>query len=63
MTSKDLIQVFKPIFTICDVGEGLALSVSDSIIQQQQGSTLRVSRESGMWTEFSFDLRLASPQE
>jgi C4-dicarboxylate-specific signal transduction histidine kinase len=54
--------VFKPIFTICDVGEGLALSVSDSIIQQQ-GSTLRVSREWGMWTEFSFDLRLTSPQE
>jgi two-component system sensor histidine kinase PhcS len=59
---EDLSRVFEPFFTTRDVGQGLGLglSVSYSIIQRH-GGVLAVASEMGEWTEFSFDLALATP--
>ena len=56
---EDLPKIFEPFFMTEDVEQGVGLSVSHSIIQRHGGS-LRVSSEYGAWTEFSFDLSLAS---
>jgi two-component system sensor histidine kinase PhcS len=60
---ENLTRVFEPFFTTRDVGQGLGLGLSVSYaIIQRHGGELRVTSEEGAWTEFSFDLALASPQ-
>jgi two-component system sensor histidine kinase PhcS len=60
---ENLTRVFEPFFTTRDVGQGLGLGLSVSYaIIQRHGGELRVTSEDGAWTEFSFDLALASPQ-
>ncbi len=60
---QNLPRVFEPFFTTRDVGQGLGLGLSVSYaIIQRHGGTLRVASEWNAWTEFSFDLALASPQ-
>jgi two-component system sensor histidine kinase PhcS len=59
---ENLARVFEPFFTTRDVGQGLGLGLSVSYgIVQRHGGTLSVASEFGEWTEFSFDLALASP--
>ncbi|MGH6625082.1 MAG: sensor histidine kinase, partial [Burkholderiaceae bacterium] len=59
----NLTRVFEPFFTTRDVGQGLGLGLSVSYaIIQRHGGLLSVSSEVGAWTEFAFDLALASPQ-
>jgi two-component system sensor histidine kinase PhcS len=54
-------RVFEPFFTTRDVGKGLGLGLSVSYaIVQRHGGTLRVSSAPGEWTEFAFDLGLAT---
>ena len=63
IAAENLPRVFEPFFTTRDVGQGLGLGLSVSYaIIQRHGGTLRVASEWGAWTEFSFDLALASPQ-
>ena len=54
-------HVFDPFYTTKDVGEGmgLGLSICHTIIENH-GGTLEAKSEYGQWTEFSFDLPLAS---
>jgi two-component system sensor histidine kinase PhcS len=60
---ENLGRVFEPFFTTRDVGQGLGLGLSVSYgIVQRHGGTLTVASALGRWTEFSFDLALASPQ-
>ncbi len=60
---ENLTRVFEPFFTTRDVGQGLGLGLSVSYaIVQRHGGLLSVSSEVGAWTEFAFDLALASPQ-
>ena len=57
----NLARVFEPFFTTRDVGKGLGLGLSVSYaIINRHGGELRVSSEEGAWTEFSFDLKLAT---
>lgn len=63
IAAQNLPRVFEPFFTTRDVGQGLGLGLSVSYaIIQRHGGTLRVASEWNAWTEFSFDLALASPQ-
>ncbi|MBA2127668.1 histidine kinase [Hyphomicrobium methylovorum] len=57
-------QIFDPFFSTKDVGEGmgLGLAVSHRIIANHGGS-LSVKSSLGEWTEFVFNLPLASEQE
>lgn len=59
---ENLTRVFEPFFTTREVGKGLGLGLSVSYaIVQRHGGMLTVASEEGAWTEFSFDLALASP--
>ena len=57
-------QIFDPFFSTKDVGEGmgLGLAVSHRIIENHGGS-LSVNSSLGEWTEFRFNLPLASEKE
>ncbi len=60
---ENLTRVFEPFFTTRDVGQGLGLGLSVSYaIIQRHGGTLTVSSELGSWTQFAFDLTVATPQ-
>jgi two-component system sensor histidine kinase PhcS len=59
----NITRVFEPFFTTRDVGQGLGLGLAVSYaIIQRHGGELAVTSEEGEWTEFAFDLALASPQ-
>lgn len=59
---ENLTRVFEPFFTTREVGKGLGLGLSVSYaIVQRHGGLLAVASEEGAWTEFAFDLALASP--
>jgi two-component system sensor histidine kinase PhcS len=61
ISPANLARVFEPFFTTRDVGKGLGLGLSVSYaIINRHGGELRVSSEEGAWTEFSFDLKLAT---
>lgn len=61
ISPANLLRVFEPFFTTRDVGKGLGLGLSVSYaIVHRHGGELRVSSEAGAWTEFSFDLKLAT---
>lgn len=61
ISPANLLRVFEPFFTTRDVGKGLGLGLSVSYaIVNRHGGELRVSSEDGSWTEFSFDLKLAT---
>jgi signal transduction histidine kinase len=57
-------QIFDPFFSTKDVGEGmgLGLAVSHRIIANHGGS-LSVKSSLGEWTEFRFNLPIASDKE
>lgn len=60
--SEDMMShIFEPFYTTRAVGQGmgLGLSVSHTIVNNY-GGTLAVESEEGEWTEFSFDLPLAT---
>ncbi|HVR48477.1 MAG TPA: ATP-binding protein [Pseudorhodoferax sp.] len=58
---ENLQRVFEPFFTTRDVGQGLGLGLSVCYaIVQRHGGQLTVESEEGAWTEFSFDLALAT---
>ncbi|MDB5895135.1 MAG: two-component sensor histidine kinase [Rhodoferax sp.] len=61
ISPANLARVFEPFFTTRDVGKGLGLGLSVSYaIINRHGGELRVNSEEGAWTEFSFDLKLAT---
>ena len=61
ISPENLARVFEPFFTTRDVGKGLGLGLSVSYaIVHRHGGELRVASEDGAWTEFSFDLKLAT---
>jgi two-component system, sensor histidine kinase PhcS len=61
---ENLTRVFEPFFTTREVGKGLGLGLSVSYaIVQRHGGLLTVASEDGAWTEFAFDLALASPNQ
>ncbi|APW40954.1 two-component sensor histidine kinase [Rhodoferax koreense] len=61
ISPANLQRVFEPFFTTRDVGKGLGLGLSVSYaIVHRHGGELRVASEDGAWTEFSFDLKLAT---
>ena len=61
ISPANLARVFEPFFTTRDVGKGLGLGLSVSYaIVHRHGGELRVASEDGAWTEFSFDLKLAT---
>ena len=54
-------NIFDPFFTSRDVGEGMGLGLSIChTIAKNHGGQLTVVSEHGNWTEFSFDLQIAS---
>ncbi|KQP12218.1 sensor histidine kinase [Pseudorhodoferax sp. Leaf267] len=57
----NLSRVFEPFFTTREVGQGLGLGLAVCYaIVQRHGGLLAVESEEGAWTEFSFDLALAT---
>ena len=59
--TENLTRVFEPFFTTRDVGQGLGLGLAVCYaIVQRHGGLLAVTSEEGAWTEFSFDLALAT---
>lgn len=61
ISPENLARVFEPFFTTREVGQGLGLGLAVCYaIVQRHGGQLTVSSEDGAWTEFSFDLALAT---
>ena len=59
--NENLTRVFEPFFTTREVGQGLGLGLAVCYaIVQRHGGLLAVTSEEGVWTEFSFDLALAT---
>lgn len=59
--AENLTRVFEPFFTTREVGQGLGLGLSVCYaIVQRHGGLLAVTSVDGDWTEFSFDLALAT---
>lgn len=59
--AENLTRVFEPFFTTREVGQGLGLGLAVCYaIVQRHGGQLTVASEDGAWTEFSFDLALAT---
>ena len=59
--AENLTRVFEPFFTTREVGQGLGLGLAVCYaIVQRHGGLLAVTSEDGAWTEFSFDLALAT---
>jgi two-component system sensor histidine kinase PhcS len=57
----NLARVFEPFFTTREVGQGLGLGLAVCYaIVQRHGGQLTVASQEGAWTEFSFDLALAT---
>ncbi|WP_082524589.1 sensor histidine kinase [Pseudorhodoferax sp. Leaf274] len=57
----NLARVFEPFFTTREVGQGLGLGLAVCYaIVQRHGGQLTVTSEEDAWTEFSFDLALAT---
>ena len=58
---ENLERVFEPFFTTREVGQGLGLGLAVCYaIVQRHGGQLTVASEEGAWTEFRFDLALAT---
>lgn len=63
IAEENLTRVFEPFFTTREVGQGLGLGLAVCYaIVQRHGGLLAVQSELGAWTEFSFDLALATPE-
>lgn len=61
ISPDNLARVFEPFFTTREVGQGLGLGLAVCYaIVQRHGGQLTVASEEGSWTEFSFDLALAT---
>jgi signal transduction histidine kinase len=61
---KNLTRLLEPFFTTKDVGQGmgLGLSICHTIVTNH-GGKITVASEQGVWTEVTFDLPLADPQQ
>ena len=61
IATENLERVFEPFFTTREVGQGLGLGLAVCYaIVQRHGGHLTVASEEGAWTEFRFDLALAT---
>lgn len=61
IASENIPRVFDPFFTTREVGQGMGLGLSVChTIASNHGGTLQVRSEKDKWTEFTFDLPLAT---